>query len=81
MVPRILGSSVDVYPSWVLFALVVTVLYEGVNVIFTVSGSIIIAERWRKAFATEVVAGERKLETAASGKEHAGLRGAGGREG
>ena len=76
-----MGSSVDVYPSWVLFALVVTVLYEGVNVIFTVSGSIIIAERWREAFVTEVVAGEKKLETAASGKEHAGLRGAGRREG
>ena len=76
--PRIVGSAVGVYPSWVLFAaLVATVLYDGVNVIFAVFVSIIVAERWRKALVT----GERELETAASGKEHASLRGAGGREG
>jgi len=81
-VPRILGSSVDVYPSWVLFAaLVATVLYDGVNAIFAVFVSIIVAERWRKALVREAVTGERELETAASGKEHASLRGAGGREG
>ena len=82
MVPRILGSSADVYPSWVVFAaLVATVLYDGVNVIFAVFVSIIVAERWREALVTEVVTGERELETAASGQEHASLRGAGGREG
>lgn len=73
----------DVYPSWVLFAaLVATVLYDRVNAIFAVFDSIIVAERWRKALVTEVVTGERELlETAASGQEHAGLRGPGGREG
>jgi hypothetical protein len=61
--------------------MVATVLYEGVNAIFAVFVPIMGAERWREAFVTEVVAGEKKLETAASGKEHAGLRGAGRREG
>lgn len=80
--PRIRGSSVDVYPSWVLFAtLVAPVLYDGVNVIFAVFVSIIVAERWRKALVREVVTGERVLERAASGKEHASPLGAGGRVG
>ena len=70
-----------VYPSWVLFAaLVATVLYDGVNVIFAVFVSIIVAERWRKALVREVVTGERELETAALSKEQASLRSAGGRE-
>jgi hypothetical protein len=81
LVPRIVGSSVDVYPSWVVFAaLVATVLYDGVNVIFAVFVSSIVAEHWRSALVTEVVTGEREPETAASGKEHASLRGTGGRE-
>jgi hypothetical protein len=39
------------------------------------------AERWREALFREAVTGEGELETAASGKEHTSLRGAGGREG
>ena len=77
-----MGSSVAVYPSWVLFAaLVATVLYDRVNVIFAVFVSIIVAERWREALVTEVVTGERQPETAASGKDHASLWGADRREG
>jgi len=62
-----MGSSVDVYPSWVLFAtLVATVLYDGVNVILAVFVSIIVAERWRKALVREVVTGKRGRTCGAS---------------